>query len=184
MKNAGFFLAGFGLLFVQANLFRLLDLVGRPELIPSLVLPLILFMGVHEYSLTRGAASSRSSSGRRRISSESRRSGCTRSPTSRSSSSRGPRAFAWRPRRARCRWSWRSPSRSCTSVMILVLIAIFGRDAYVPRALYPLAIPQAHPRDRRGDRAAHSSSAPPRPKSGCKRGLTLATGRRGRRGRA
>ena len=27
------------------------------------------------------------------------------------------------------------------SVMILVLLAIFGKDAWVPRALYPLAIP-------------------------------------------
>jgi rod shape-determining protein MreD len=27
------------------------------------------------------------------------------------------------------------------SVMILVLVAIFGRDAYVPRALYPMALP-------------------------------------------
>jgi rod shape-determining protein MreD len=27
------------------------------------------------------------------------------------------------------------------SIMILVLLAIFGRDAYVPRALYTLAIP-------------------------------------------
>ena len=27
------------------------------------------------------------------------------------------------------------------SIMILVLLAIFGRDAWVPRALYPLALP-------------------------------------------
>jgi len=26
-------------------------------------------------------------------------------------------------------------------IMVLVLIAIFGRDAYVPRALYPMVIP-------------------------------------------
>jgi rod shape-determining protein MreD len=27
------------------------------------------------------------------------------------------------------------------SVMVLVLLAIFGRDAWVPRALYPMALP-------------------------------------------
>jgi hypothetical protein len=29
------------------------------------------------------------------------------------------------------------------STMILVLLAIFGRDAWVPRSLYPLALPHA-----------------------------------------
>jgi rod shape-determining protein MreD len=29
------------------------------------------------------------------------------------------------------------------STMILVLLAIFGRDPWVPRSLYPLAIPHA-----------------------------------------
>src|SRR5262249_30909688 len=69
MRNTAFFLAGVVLLLVQSNLFRVigfvLHLVGwvvRSQndlvvagLVPSLVLPLILFMGVHEYSLARGA---------------------------------------------------------------------------------------------------------------------------------
>jgi cell shape-determining protein MreD len=69
MRNTAFFIAGFVLLIVQSNLFRLVGLVLRfigwavsakadlsmPGLVPSLVLPLILFMGVHEYSLVRGA---------------------------------------------------------------------------------------------------------------------------------
>ena len=55
MRNTAFFAAGFGLLLVQAQLFRVLGLVHLPGAVPSLVLPLILFMGVHEYSLARGA---------------------------------------------------------------------------------------------------------------------------------
>ncbi|MEO8876516.1 MAG: hypothetical protein ABI461_13080 [Polyangiaceae bacterium] len=56
MRNTAFFLAGLALLIVQANLFRLLNLIHTPLFIPSLLLPLILFMGVHEYSLVRGAS--------------------------------------------------------------------------------------------------------------------------------
>src|SRR3954453_21448103 len=70
MRNTAFFIAGVVLLIVQSNMFRLVAMVLRfiawvfrvhhdievPGLMPSLVLPLILFMGVHEYSLARGAA--------------------------------------------------------------------------------------------------------------------------------
>ena len=69
MRNTAFFIAGVVLLLVQSNFFRLLGSLLRligwvvrakqdlvvPGLVPSLVLPLILFMGVHEYSLVRGA---------------------------------------------------------------------------------------------------------------------------------
>lgn len=70
MRNTLFFVAGVALLVVQSNLFHALNLAVRlaswllrddglsriPGLSPSLVLPLILFMGVHEYSLVRGAS--------------------------------------------------------------------------------------------------------------------------------
>ena len=69
MRNTAFFAAGVILLLLQSNLFRLFAIVLRlvgwifraqhdlfvAGLVPSLVLPLILFMGVHEYSLVRGA---------------------------------------------------------------------------------------------------------------------------------
>jgi rod shape-determining protein MreD len=140
MKNAGFFLAGFALLFVQANLFRLLDLIGRPELVPSLVLPLILFMGVHEYSLTRGAAVSFVLGYGTDL--------MGNAPV-------GLYTFTYvalflLARAAGVRLAAQTRTMQVVlalafalvhSVMILVLIAIFGRDAYVPRALYPLAIP-------------------------------------------
>jgi rod shape-determining protein MreD len=65
-RNSAFLILGLGLIILQSNLFRLVgglaDLVSRlsPSLAiagitPSLILPLIVFMGVHEYSMARGA---------------------------------------------------------------------------------------------------------------------------------
>lgn len=60
MRNSAFLAIGVGLLILQSNLFRLLGhlpALGRiPGITPSLLLPLIVFMGVHEYSIARGAA--------------------------------------------------------------------------------------------------------------------------------
>ena len=67
MRNTLFLVLGFALLVVQANVFRVASLlhfaldrlhvaVPFPAVTPSLLLPLIVFMGVHEYSLWRGAA--------------------------------------------------------------------------------------------------------------------------------
>ncbi|WP_231511832.1 hypothetical protein [Chondromyces apiculatus] len=47
---------GIALLVVQSNLFRLIGKLDIPGVTPSLLLPLIVFMGVHEYSIARGAA--------------------------------------------------------------------------------------------------------------------------------
>lgn len=69
MRNTAFLLLGLGLIIVQSNLFRVVGVLvelqklllgGRTDLTvagitPSLLLPLVLFMGVHEYSLMRGA---------------------------------------------------------------------------------------------------------------------------------
>jgi rod shape-determining protein MreD len=41
---------------IQSNLFRLIGWVHIPGATPSLLLPLVVFMGVHEYSMARGAA--------------------------------------------------------------------------------------------------------------------------------
>jgi rod shape-determining protein MreD len=65
-RNSAFLVLGLGLIIMQSNLFRLVgwlvELGSRisPSLsiagvTPSLVLPLIVFMGVHEYSMARGA---------------------------------------------------------------------------------------------------------------------------------
>jgi rod shape-determining protein MreD len=140
MRNTAFLLAGFGLLLLQANLFRFLDWVGYPAAIPSLVLPLILFMGVHEYSLARGATVSFALGYATDL--------VGIAPV-------GLYTFTYvaiflLARAAGVRLAAQTRSMQVVlvlaftlvhSVMILVLLAIFGRDAYVPRVLYPLAIP-------------------------------------------
>ena len=56
MRNTAFLALGLALLILQSSLFRFLDRLHVPGAIPSLLLPLIVFMGVHEYSMARGAA--------------------------------------------------------------------------------------------------------------------------------
>jgi rod shape-determining protein MreD len=56
MRNTAFLAIGIALLIVQSNLFRLIEKLPIAGGSPSLLLPLILFMGVHEYSIARGAA--------------------------------------------------------------------------------------------------------------------------------
>lgn len=62
MRNTAFLALGVALLIVQSNLYRIIafiHLVGLTDVsgvTPSLLLPLIVFMGVHEYSMARGAA--------------------------------------------------------------------------------------------------------------------------------
>jgi rod shape-determining protein MreD len=62
MRNAAFLAVGLLLIVVQSNLYRLLGpldgilgSVGLSATTPSLVLPLIIFLGVHEHSMARGA---------------------------------------------------------------------------------------------------------------------------------
>ncbi len=56
MRNSAFLALGFLLLVFQSNLYRLVDPVHVAGPTPSLLLPLVVFMGVHEYSIARGAA--------------------------------------------------------------------------------------------------------------------------------
>src|SRR6187401_510297 len=56
MRNTAFLALGVALLVIQSNLFRLIGRLEVPGATPSLLLPLIVFMGVHEYSMARGAA--------------------------------------------------------------------------------------------------------------------------------
>jgi len=63
MRNLGFFAVAALLILVQSNLFRVIGPIGAmigPHWVhgitPSLVLPLVIFLGVHEPSMPRGAA--------------------------------------------------------------------------------------------------------------------------------
>jgi rod shape-determining protein MreD len=111
---------------------------GRP--IPALVLPLILFMGVHEYSLARGAAVAfvlgyaTDVLGIAPVGLYT----FTYVATFVLSRAAGVRLAA--------QTTWMQvvlvgAFAILQSTMVLVLLAIFGRDAWVPRSLYPLALP-------------------------------------------
>jgi rod shape-determining protein MreD len=154
VRNTAFLLAGFALLLLQSNLFRVLGLVLRlvgwivranhdivvPGLVPSLVLPLILFMGVHEYSLVRGASVSFALGYLTDL--------VGMAPVGLYTSTYVAlyvlaRAAGVRLA-AQTMWMQAALALAFTivhSVMLLVLLAIFGRDAWVPRALYPMALP-------------------------------------------
>jgi rod shape-determining protein MreD len=56
VRNTAFLAMGLVLLILQANLHRLIGRIPIAGISPSLLLPLIIFMGVHEYSVLRGAA--------------------------------------------------------------------------------------------------------------------------------
>lgn len=113
---------------------------GRP--IPALVLPLILFMGVHEYSLARGAAVAFVLGYATDV--------LGIAPV-------GLYTFTYVAAfvlaraagvRLAAQTTWMQvllvgAFSILQSTMLLVLLTIFGRDAWVPRSLYPLALPHA-----------------------------------------
>lgn len=154
MRNTAFFVAGVVLLLVQSNLFRLVGLLLRlvgwmvranhdlvvPGLVPSLVLPLILFMGVHEYSLVRGAGVAFALGYLTDL--------VGIAPIGLYTSTYV--ALYVLARAAGVRLAAQTMLMQVGlalaftlvhSVMILVLLAIFGRDAWVPRAIYPMTLP-------------------------------------------
>jgi rod shape-determining protein MreD len=114
--------------------------VGPP--IPALVFPLILFMGVHEYSLPRGAIVAAVLGYATDV--------LGAAPV-------GLYAFSYVASfllaraagvRLAAQTTWMQvllvgAFSLLQSTMVLVLLAIFGRDPWVPTALYPLAFPHA-----------------------------------------
>jgi rod shape-determining protein MreD len=113
---------------------------SRP--IPALVLPIILFMGVHEYSLARGAAVAfvlgyaTDLLGIAPVGLYT----FTYVATFVLARAAGVRLAA--------QTTWMQvllvgAFSILQSTMLLVLLAIFGRDVWVPRSLYPLALPHA-----------------------------------------
>ena len=154
MRNTAFFVAGVVLLLLQSNLFRVTGLVLRlvgflvradhdltaPGLVPSLVLPLILFMGVHEYSLVRGASVAFALGYLTDL--------IGVAPIGLYTSTYVALFVLARAAGVRlaAQTTWMQAALAFAfalvhSVMLLVLVAIFGRDAWVPRALYPMALP-------------------------------------------
>jgi rod shape-determining protein MreD len=140
VRSAAFIGMGLVLSLVQSNLFRLLELVHIPGLMPSLVLPLVVFMGVTEYPLAKGAGVAFVVGYATDL--------IGIAPI-------GLYTFTYvaifvLARAAGSRLAAQTALMQLVlglgfaitqSLMVLALIAIFGRDTYVPRALYPLALP-------------------------------------------
>ncbi len=140
MRNTAFFAVGFVLLLLQAQLFRLFGFVHVPGLVPSLVLPLILFMGVHEYSLARGAAVAFMLGYATDLIGIAPVGLYTFTYVALFLLARGAGV------RLGAQTTWMQVVLALAfslvhSVMVLMLLAVFGRDAWVPRTLYPLALP-------------------------------------------
>ena len=145
MRNAAFLGAGLVLLLAQANLFRVLSWVHVPGLVPSLVLPLIVFMGVHEYSLARGAAVAFVLGYATDL--------IGIAPVGLYTSTFVAIFIMTRAAgvrlAAQTMWMQALLAFAFTlvhSVMVLVLLAIFAKDSdkgWVARALYPLALPHS-----------------------------------------
>jgi cell shape-determining protein MreD len=140
MRSAAFLALGLALLLLQSNLFRLLGYIHVPGLVPSLALPIILFMGVHEYSLSRGGLVSFALGYMTDLIGISPIGLYTFTSV----------ALFLLARIAGVRLATQTRMMQVVlgvafslvqSVMVLVLLAIFGKDPYVPRALYPLALP-------------------------------------------
>jgi rod shape-determining protein MreD len=55
MRNVAFLATGIFLILIQANLYRVLGWMHLNGATPSLILPLVVFLGVHESSMARGA---------------------------------------------------------------------------------------------------------------------------------
>ena len=140
MRNTAFFAAGFVLLVLQAQLFRVLGYVHVPGMVPSLVLPLILFMGVHEYSLPRGASVAFALGYATDLIGIAPIGLYTVTYVALFLLARGAGV------RLAAQTTWMQVVLALAftlvhSVMLLMLIAVFGRDAYAPRTLYPLILP-------------------------------------------
>ena len=140
MRYAAFLFTGFLMILLQSNLFRALSLVHVPGLVPSLVLPLIVFMGVQEYPLAKGAAVAF---------------GLGYATDLVGISPVGLFTFTYvglyvLARAAGVRLAaqtvWMQLALGLgfallEATTVLGLLAIFGRDPYVPRALYRLVLP-------------------------------------------
>jgi rod shape-determining protein MreD len=140
MRNTAFLLFGLVLLLLQANSFRLLGPLEIPGLVPSLVLPLIVFMGVHDYSLARGAAVSFALGYITDL--------VGIAPVGLYTFSHVAIFVLARAASVRLAAQTLLMQVLLATVfaaihagIVLVLLAIFGRDAWVPRMLYPLAVP-------------------------------------------
>jgi rod shape-determining protein MreD len=142
VRGWGFLAVGCVLALLQANAFRLFQHLPVVGWTPSLLLPLMLFMGVREYSLARGALVAATLGYVTDL--------LSIAPV-------GLFAFTYAAtfvlaRTAGVRLAAQTSLLQVVLVLffalleggaVLVLLAIFGRDPYVPQALAPMLVPHA-----------------------------------------
>ena len=140
MPVAAFIGVGLVLSLVQSNLFRVLSYAHIPGLVPSLVLPRVVFMGVSEYALARGAAIAFVLGYATDLLGIAPIGLYTFTYVALFVLSRaaGSRLAA---QTALMQLVLGTGFAFVQSLMVLVLIAIFGKDPYVPRSLYSQAMP-------------------------------------------
>jgi rod shape-determining protein MreD len=144
-RAIGTFRADWSLIAVVLLGYSLLVSVGHVRIglpIPALVFPLILFMGVHEYSLARGALIAFVLGYATDVLGIAPVGLYTFTYVATFVLARGAGV------RLAAQTTWMQvllvgAFSILQSTMVLVLLAIFGRDPWVPRTLYPLAFPHA-----------------------------------------
>jgi rod shape-determining protein MreD len=144
-RAIGAFRADWSLIATVLLGYSLLVSVGHARMgppIPALVFPLILFMGVHEYSLARGALLAFVLGYATDVLGVAPVGLYTFTYVATFVLARGAGV------RLAAQTTWMQvllvgAFSLLQSTMVLVLLAIFGRDPWVPRALYPLALPHA-----------------------------------------
>ncbi|MGO9834630.1 MAG: hypothetical protein ACLP1X_10465 [Polyangiaceae bacterium] len=144
-RAIGTFRADWSLMAVVLLGYSLLVSVGHMRIglpIPALVFPLILFMGVHEYSLARGALVAFVLGYATDVLGIAPVGLYTFTYVATFVLARGAGV------RLAAQTTWMQvllvgAFSLLQSTMVLVLLAIFGRDPWVPRTLYPLAFPHA-----------------------------------------
>ncbi len=156
MRNTAFFVLGLVLLLLQENFFRLLSALGAltnlmhlpwhpfqtPGLTPALVLPLVIFLGVREYSFLAGAALSFVFGYASDV--------LGIVPVGLYTFSMVSLFLLARALGLRLATQTKLPQMLVTggfalakSGIILVCLGIFGRDGWVARSVYPFALPHA-----------------------------------------
>lgn len=154
MRNSAFFLFGLSLLLAQTNLYRvvhaLLALVSWalrldhelviPGITPALLVPLIVFMGVHEYSLVRGASVAFALGYVTDLVGIAPIGLFTFASVALFLLARGA-GVRLAAQTAMMQAVLGAAFALAHSVVVLVLLAIFGKDAWVPRSLYKVALP-------------------------------------------
>jgi rod shape-determining protein MreD len=144
-RAIGTFRADWSLMATVLLGYTLLVSVGHVRMgppIPALVFPLILFMGVHEYSLAGGAMVAFALGYATDVLGVAPVGLYTFTYVATFVLARGAGV------RLAAQTTWMQvllvgAFSLLQSTMVLVLLAIFGRDPWVPRSLYPLALPHA-----------------------------------------